>query len=153
MCGVTDRAFKGTNRLSFRLTQSDFLCIAVRCWNADDPKAAPAEPEEALLRDFCTLCERPNPGSFADASVLLPAGAFPAAVHSDTHAVTSGGAGRQEYIQGVIPGPAADLIFAGEFTRDSGASDFRLPCCSFGGPHRRDSGNNSGVEYRARRSA
>jgi len=24
--------------------------------------------------------------------------------------------GRQEYIQGVIPGPAADLIFAGEFT-------------------------------------
>jgi len=77
MCGVTDRAFKGTNRLSFRLTQSDFLCIAVRCWNADDPKAAPAEPEEALLRDFCTLCERPNPGSFADASVLLPAGAFP----------------------------------------------------------------------------
>ena len=68
MCGVTDRAFKGTNRLSFRLTQSDFLCIAVRCWNADDPKAAPAEPEEL----YCGISAHFAKDRILDLSPMLP---------------------------------------------------------------------------------
>ena len=68
MCGVTDRAFKGTNRLSFRLTQSDFLCIAVRCWNTDNPKAAPAEPEEL----YCGISAHFAKDRTLDLSPMLP---------------------------------------------------------------------------------